>query len=346
MNASLERIAGVETIKTLAAAVGVPSFTVASLAESSAVAPRAVDTVLRRYPAMFETLTPAAPTGVGRPPTRWRLRAERIDDVAARVGELQSALGGERGLLELKPPEPDLTEASLLMAADAVASASPNDPDVASLLLSAARDSLVAAGVDPDSSTPAEFDNVDLWHRARAIASVIDVVDACMEGDQERIDDAQARSLPMVVEAAANMPADQWLPLVRRVIEAPGTVIAAPVLVGVPHESLTALFPTLTVQEHDQVPEGYSYLCDSRSMLPASDPVTCLLFPHDEPELEGLFSRNIRGPMSCVVVSDQPAILGSALEHGAHFVLHRSDTTTRASIAKVVNRLAMGLGQD
>lgn len=346
-DASADRIAGVETLKALAGAVGVPSFTVASLAERSGVARRAVDTVLRRYPFMFERLPPTSRTGMGRPPVQWRLRPDRIDEVAVRVGQLQAALGPDRELLGANPPEPDLAEASLLMAVDAVTTAPTDDPEVAGLLLRAARDSLAAAGFGPDGASGSTGHDLDLSRRARMIASVADLVDAWVGGDQTRIDEAQARAFSTVVEAAGNMLADQWLPLVQKVVEAPGTVLSAPVLVGQDdgsRASLVDLFPDLRVDDRDgQVPDGYLCMYDPRPTLVAVEPVTFVLFPDDEPELRGAFARSSARPPSCLVVSDQPGVLSTALGYGARLVLDRGLPATRTGIANVVNRLALGL---
>src|ERR1700740_2734013 len=95
MAGALADVTGVETIKTLVACLGVPDFTVDELAQQTGVSRRTVDTVVRRYQHAFDKM-PSGKQGVGpaRPPVRWRLRTDHLDEVLAAIDSHQSALGG------------------------------------------------------------------------------------------------------------------------------------------------------------------------------------------------------------------------------------------------------------
>ena len=93
MAGALADVTGVETIKTLVACLGVPDFTVDELARQAGVSRRTVDTVVRRYQHAFDRLPGGKQHGPGRPPVRWRLGTDHLDEVLEAVGSHQSALG-------------------------------------------------------------------------------------------------------------------------------------------------------------------------------------------------------------------------------------------------------------
>jgi hypothetical protein len=372
----LGSVSGVETLKTLAGAVGMASFTVGSLAERTGVSKETVDTVLRRYGEAFERLGPISRRGRGRPEVRWQLRPDAIDEVVAEVEKLQLAIGAER-LTSADALEPDLVEASLTTAARSVLRAPVDDPGTASAFVAAARASLLAAGFDGAVSDMRgeQAPKADLQgQRARLINAVADVVEAEVTGDTGHIDDAQARALALVEETKSNMPAEDWLPLANRVVEAAGTVLAAPVAVVDADDQtlLEKLFPWLVLVPSANLPPStdedasilFTHILADRRLRPAS-PGTSMPFVipqiHVCPLLEtgtaAAISASLRKqihhrasiyqPLIKQVVVTQyvnTAIMGTIYDSDARLVLIRSEPReTQTNFARVVNRLAVGL---
>ncbi len=346
-----DRVTGLETIKTLAGAISLPSFTVGSLSERAGVAPSLVTTVLDRYREAFERL-PSAPQGRrGRRPAIWRLKADRIDGVAAKVRSLQSELNPDWRYQDADHPvDPDLAEASLLMAMNSVSSASRADPDTAMTLLAAARDALVTAGFNEDGSSWGG--NVsELAPAACLVAAVADVVDTCIDGDRTRIDSAQARAFPALINAKSLMSADQWLPLAAMVVAAPSTVLCIPVLAREHDTHLRSLFPTLsTEQEQSEPVPGFRFFRDTRFHADTrpgaavfAEPTAAVVFP--EPALDWVPSetKRLAEVGECLVVSSKTEMLPVALDLGAQFVLDRGPAETRDRIARAINSVAIGL---
>jgi CRP-like cAMP-binding protein len=220
MARSMGAVSGGETIKTLAEAIGLPSFTVDELAQRTGVSPRTVATVRRRYAQVFERL-PSAGHARGRPPVCWRLRPEKVDEVVRAIeshqAELQSALGAKWRAAVADTPATDLAESSLIMAADALMHPA-ESAEEAGQLVAAARHSLVAAGFDPDG-TPWS-NQLDSKHVTMAglIAAAADLIDAHMMNDRERVETAQERVLLRIGDAASCMAASEWLPLAQRIL--------------------------------------------------------------------------------------------------------------------------------
>lgn len=334
---------GIETIKTLVGAVSVPDFTVDELAQQTGVSRRTVDTVRRRYKEAFERLPSSDQVSRGRPPVRWRLRSDHIDDVVAAVKSHQSALDGGWRARVAEPPGDDLAAASLTMAVSAIAHIS-DDAGETRQLLSAARHSLAAAGFNPDGSPWAHQLDGELAGKAGLVATVADLADACLAGDQQQIDQAQARALPQVALAARHMPVAEWLPLAQRVVQAPGTVLSAPILVAKASLGFfSRLFPTLrSSRQNRTVPSGFVLMADTRAEPPASSaPATSLVCWQDPAETVREFAH-AREPEDYVVVSSKPDVLGPVLDHGAHFVLLRDHSMAKERIANIVNRRACG----
>jgi DEAD/DEAH box helicase domain-containing protein len=222
----LANVTGVETIKTLIACLGVPDFTVDELAQQAGVSRRTVDTVVRRYQHAFDRLPSGKQDGPGRPPVRWRLRADHLDEVVAAVDSHQAALSpGWRSELA-DAPDSATVEASLIMAAAALARR-PDDARQTKQLVATARNSLAAAGFGPDGLPYAGHPGQVLAGRARFIAAVAEVVDARLSNDQQLIDEAQARAMPHVVDAARYMSAAEWMPLAQEVVPAAARVLYA-----------------------------------------------------------------------------------------------------------------------
>src|SRR5260370_21153281 len=121
MAQALADVTGIETIKTLIACLGVPDFTVDELAQQTGVSRRTVDTVVRRYQHAFDRLPNGKQGGPGRPPVRWRLRTDHLDEVVAAVDSHQAALGVGPRSAAADAPESATVEASLIMAAAALA---------------------------------------------------------------------------------------------------------------------------------------------------------------------------------------------------------------------------------
>lgn len=369
----LGAVSGVETLRVLAGTVGTASFTVNSLAQRTGVSRETVDTVLRRYLGAFQKLDPVTGRGRGRPQVRWQLRSDAIDEVVAEVGKLQSIIGAG----SLKPTdtlEPDLVEASLTLAADAVLQASVDDPQAAMSLTTAAKSSLRAAGYDyvardlPSEGLP-ETDA--RGYRARIIGAVADLVEAEISGNYERIDAAQVKALPLVIGARSSMSAEEWLPLANRIVCAESTVLAAPVEVVDQSGQILVeqLFPNLaTVSdgsvdidsgEGNLVPIITSILADRRvvpsalgTLLP-SVVLQVIIQPATAAVVTGLLRRAVRRPTSnirpiakrVVYVEhvDSPAI--SAITGGTVQLVLVSPERRHAQtdFARVVNRAAVGL---
>jgi hypothetical protein len=347
MAQALAEVTGVETIKTLIACLGVPTFTVDELAQQAGVSRRTVDTVVRRYQDAFDKLPSGKQGGPGRPPVRWRLRADHLDEVVAAVDSNQAALSvGQRSDLA-GAPESAMAEASLIMAVTALARRS-DDAGQTKQLVATARNSLAAAGFGSDGLPYAGQPGQELAGKARFIAVVADVVDACLSEDQQLIDEAQARAMPHVVDAARYMSVTDWMPLTQKVILAPGTVLSAPVLVE--KNSLKyfrKLFPTLqSFLRKKDVPAGFVFMTDTRAEQPAvSTPVTSLVNFQDLVETRRKLAETATRPDCVAVVSSRPEVLGPAAEHGAHFILYRGNQATKTEIANVVNsHAAWGVG--
>ena len=226
MPQSLADVTGIETIKVLIGAMSVPDFTVDELADHTEVARRTVDTVRRRYKHAFEKVPDARATGRGRPAVRWRLRSDRMNEVVAAVESHQSALGHGWRMEIADQPQADVSDASLIMAATAIAR-TPEDPAQAEQLVAAARHSLLAAGFPDGKPLWAKRPDPELAEKARLVSAAVDVVEACFLGDQWRIDKARARALPLVIDAARRMSDSdaEWQILAQKVITATGTAL-------------------------------------------------------------------------------------------------------------------------
>jgi hypothetical protein len=346
MARTLADVTGVETIKTLIACLGVPDFTVDELAQQAGVSRRTVDTVVRRYQHAFDRLANGRQGGPGRPPVRWRLRTDHVDEVVAAVDSHQSALGVGWRSEVADAPGSDTAEASLIMAAAALARGY-DDAAQAEQLVAAARNSLAAAGFGPDGSPWRGQPDQKLAGRARFIAAVADVADACLSDDQLRIDEAQARAMPHLEDAKRYMSATEWMPLAQKVLLAPGTVLSAPVLVEKNSVSyFRKLFPTLRAFLRKQdAPAGFVLMTDTRAEQPTSStPVTSLLNFANSAETKRRWAGT-GGLLDCVVVSRKPEVLAPAAEYGADFILHRKNETAKTEIANAVNsRAAWGVG--
>lgn len=370
-------MSGVETLKALAGAVGVASFTVLSLAERTGVSRDTIDTVLRRYSGAFQKLGPVVPGRRGRPQVRWRLRPEAIDEVVAEVEKLQLAIGPERSVPADTSEEADLVKATLMMAADSVMRAPADDLAATRSFVAAARASLLAAGFDRvvggiGSDLQTEADPQGQY--ARLISAVADVVEADATGEPGRIDAAQAKALRLVEETKSDMLAEQWLPLANRVVEAPGTVLAAPVAIVDPaHESLIEkLFPRLVrvsaasldlSPDEDDSELTTRFLADSR-LTPATPaiPLALVILQVVADPVMGtvaatavstLFTKAARrlAPSAqhrsakCVLVAKHvdTAIMSTITDNDARLVLIRGPRETQTNFARVVNRMAVGL---
>jgi len=341
MAGALADVTGVETIKTLVACLGVPDFTVDELAQQAGVSSRTVDTVVRRYQYAFDRMPNGKQDRPGRPRVRWRLRTDHLDEVLEAVDSYQSALGPGWRSEVADAPGPDTVETSLIMAAAAITRGS-DDPEQAKQLIAAAQNSLAAAGFGPDGSPWTEQPDQELAGRARFIAAVADVADSCLSHDQQRIDEAQARAMPLLEDAKRYMPASEWLPLAQKVLDAPGTVLSAPVLVEENSVSyFRKLFPTLRARlRKKDVPAGFVFMTDTRAKLAASlIPVTSL-FNFENPAEPKLKWAVTAKSEDWVVVSRKPEVLAPAAEHGADFILHRKNETAKTEIANAVNSKA------
>jgi hypothetical protein len=295
MGKSVAEVTGIETIKMLVASLEVPDFTIDELAQRASISRRTVDTVLRRYKHAFEKVSTSRQEGRGRPSVRWRLRPEHLDDVVAAVNAHQSALSKADRAVDADAPGSDRAEASMIMAAVAISRTSDDAEELTELVV-AARYSLVTAGFSAGGLPLASQPSPELAARALLVAAVTDVVDACASADQRRIDEAQARAMPLILEARDSLAAAEWIPLAQRVVLAPGTVLSAPVLVG--NDSVgyfNQLFPNLkAIAARDDDPVGFVRMSDTRveSSL-QSGPTTFLL--------------RSQSPLG-VIVSNQPEI--------------------------------------
>jgi len=223
MPRSTSSISGIETIKMLVGTVGLPEFTIYELAEHTGVSRRTVDTIRRRYEYLFEKLSPSKPDGPGRPTVRWRIRPDQVATVVklveSRQSELQSALGSRWRASVAEPPDTELADSSLIMAADALTRPAADLSDL-NHLVAAARHSLVAAGFNPDGTSWAEQHDPKLTSKARLLAAVADVVDASSANDDHRMEAAQERALLQIADAVRHLPVSEWLPLGQRIVSA------------------------------------------------------------------------------------------------------------------------------
>jgi hypothetical protein len=350
---SLAGVTGIETIKTLVASLSAPDFSVDELAEQTGVSRRTVATIVGRYDYAFEKVPGTRPGVPGRPAVRRRLRPEHLDEVVEVVESHQLALGGRARAEDASNPGADSAAASMIMAAVAIARIA-DSPEEAAGLVAAARNSLSAAGFGPDGAPWAGQPGHELLGKALLVAAVTDVVEACAGNDQVRIDEAQAHAMSCVVEAKQYMPAAEWLPLARRVVRAPGTILLAPVAVRTASlDFFSALFPTLeTLDSFDKEsippgfswPSGFVWMGDTRatsSPSPWSVPAAFLFHSQDPRDAQHQFALASH-PSDLVVVSSKTAVLKPAAEYRAQFVLERGDEDTKAEIANVVNSRACG----
>ena len=344
MTEPLDGVSGVETVKTLAGAVDLLSFTIDGLAKHTGVSRRTVDTVRRRYEHAFERLEESSPRRPGRPAIRWRLRPEQVDRVITVVGSLQGSLNASERLAMAEHPDEDLSDSLITVAADGLARISDCSATETIQLLSAARDSLAAAGfgaVDDAETNPSDE---NLAKKAAFVGSVADLIDAVRSNRQKQIDIAQAKAMSLAMSTASYMPAGYWLPLAKRVVNAPGTVLGIPLLVRESSRATVGrLFPALEVQYVDRRAPGYVQLADPRaSYNRIGDRVTTVEFVNNRADLRN--SVDASGVAdSLILVSKDPGLLGAAQERGAHFVLEKRPKRTGIDIAKLVNLLASGL---
>ena len=344
MAQALADVTGIETIKTLVACLGVPDFTVGELAQQTGVSRRTVDTVVRRYQYAFDRLATGKQDRPGRPPVRWRLRSDHLDEVLAAVDSHQSALDAGWQSEVADAPGHDTAEASLIMAAAALARGS-DDTEQAKQLVAVARNSLAAAGFNSDGSPWTGQPDQGLAGRARFIAAIADVADACLSGDQQRIDQSQARAVPHLEEAKLYMSAAEWVPLAQKVLRAPGTVLSAPVLIEKSSVSyFRKLFPTLRAPlRKKDTPAGFVFMTDSRGEQPVSSTPVMALFEFKNSAKAKKKWADLGTLPDCVVVSKKTEVLETAAEYGAHFILHRENQATKIEIANAVNwRAASG----
>jgi hypothetical protein len=374
-------ITGVETLRVLAAAVGTASFTVNSMAERTGVSREAVDTVIRRHPGVFQKLDSVPGTGRGRPQVRWQLRDDAVDEVAAKVAKLQGTAGASRfqpGLLQ-----PDLVDASLTLAADAVLRASADDRQAAESLVTAAQSSLRAAGYESvlDSAAGEAVPDTDRQiHLARVISAIADLVVAEIAGGADRIDFVQARALSLIIEARSSVFAEDWLPLANRVVRTESSVLAAPVEVVDDNGRalVEGLFPNLSAVSDGTVdveisagkfePVMTSVLADHRVMTAIPEiflPSVVLqapAYPATPATIAGLFTRVRRPPSSLRPIARQVvyvevesvtyAMSAIAAVHATGAVaggpaelmlLSPVKRDAQIDFARVINRAAIGL---
>jgi hypothetical protein len=323
---------GVQTLKVLRAAIDLPTFTVASLAEYAGVPKRTVATVCGRYEQMFERLGPTEKVeGMpGRPAERWSLRPERIDEIAALAQSIQTSLRAPMRA-EASGLDADVRDALLVSAADALARTADADADDVPYLLSAVRNSLstVRIAQEGDIATDARTDFLE---------SVAQVVETSLSKDQVGLESAQAQALAHAVTASANMPAHEWLPLAGIALRAPGSVILGPVVVDEAQQpEMRSLFPALVPDPHREKPgEHYVRLFDRRlPKLPISAAGVYLAFiDHGMPSIA---HDNV------VCVSKRPESFLPVMKRRCSFVLEADAASTRTEIAKAVNRYALGL---
>ncbi len=322
---------GVKTLKTLRAAIDLPRFTVASLAEYAGVSKRTVNTVLRRYEQMFEGLAPAEKVDdkPGRPPKRYRLRPERIDEVAALVQSIQTSLTApERA--EASGVNADARDALLVTAADALARTADADADDIPYLLNAVRNSV---------STVRSVQEADVATEARTdfLESVAQVVETTLSKDQADLDAAHAQALTHALAASAYMPAHEWLPLAGIALRAPSSVLLGPVIVDEAlRPEMQSLFPTLILDpRHEKLSEHYVQLFDKRLPKPPIQSTGVYLAFIDD-NIPSISHDNV------VFVGKRPESFAPIIKRRGSFVLKADTASTRTEIAKAVNRYALG----
>ena len=323
---------GVETLKTLRAAVELPTFTVVSLAEYAGVSKLTVSTVRRRYEQMFKRvgLSEKVEGKPGRRLQRWSLRPESIDEVADLAQSIRTSLtASER--TGAPGVNAEVRDALLVSAANVLASTADATPDDVQYLLETARNSV---------STLRAAQEVDIATMARTdfLESVAQVVGATFSKDQTGLEAAQARALTGAVVAFPNMPADQWLPLAKIALHAPSSVMLGPVMVDDAQRPQTlALFPDLIVDPLRQLrSKGYVTLIDRRLREPSVQSNGVYLEFIDE----GIPTDDHD---NVVFVGKQRKSFAPVMDHGGSFVLEVNTARTRTEIANAVNRFALGL---
>jgi hypothetical protein len=322
---------GVKTLRTLRAAMDLPRFTVASLAEYAGVSKRTVNTVLKRYEQMFEGLGPVEKVGSkrGRPPERYSLRPERIEEVAALVQSIQTSLPAS-ARAEALGVSADVSDALLVSAADALARTADADADDVPYLLDAVHSSVstVRSAQKADIATEARMDFLE---------SVEQVVRTTLSKDQVGLDAAQAQALTHAVAASAYMPAHEWLPLAGIALRTPSSVMLGPVMVDEALQpEIQSLFPTLILDPNrEKLREHYVRLLDKRlPKLPTQLAGVYLAFVDDD--APSIPHENV------VFVGKRPESFASVITRHGLFVLKADAPSTRTEIAKAVNRYALG----
>ena len=322
---------GVKTLKTLRAAMDLPRFTVSSLAEYAGVSKRTVKTVLERYEQMFERLGPAEKVGdkPGRPPERYSLRPERIEEVTALVQSIRTSLTVPEQA-EASGVDADVRDALLVSAADALTRTADADANDVPYLLNTVH-SLV--------STVRSAQKADVATEARAdfLESVAQVVGTTLSKDQAALDAAQAQALTHAVAASTYMPAHEWLPLAGIALRAPSSVMLGPVMVDKAlRPKMRSLFPTLILDPHrEKLSERYVRLLDKRlPKLPIQLTDVYLAFVDDD--VPSIPHENV------VFVGKRPESFASVIKRRGLFVLKVDAASTRTEIAKAVNRYALG----
>jgi hypothetical protein len=323
---------GVETLKTLRAAVELPTFTLVSLAEYAGVSKLTVSTVRERYKQMFKREVPSEKVEgkPGRPPERWSLRPESIDEVADLAQSIRTSLTApERA--EAPGVNAEVRDALLVSAADALASTADANPKDVQYLLETVRNSVstVRAAQEGDIATMAQTDFLE---------SVAQVVSATFSKDQTGLEVAQARALADAVVTFPNIPAQRWLSLVKIALRAPSSVMLGSVIVDEKQRPQTlALFPNLIVEPlRGLLSKGYVRLIDKRLRKPAVQSTGVYLefidegIPTDEHD-------------NVVFVGKQRESFAPVMDQGGSFVLEVDTARTRREIANAVNSYALGL---
>jgi hypothetical protein len=325
---------GLETLKVLRASANLPVFTVAALADYAGVDRSTVSTVLNRYAKKWfeldethETDDPAGPKRVGRPPNRWRLRPDRIDEVADKVQSIRLNLpDADREEIDLSAHE---RESLLASATDALLRTEEADPNDVPHLVSIVRDAVATAR----ENAPAEDSD-----RARSefLECLASVVEAQTINDPAALDHAQARAFESAVAASTEMAAHEWIGLVSIALRAPGSVKLAPVLVEASHEhDVRARFPALAPDNAFARPkDGFVRLHDRRvEVVIASD--VYLAFVDD--------THLVEEHEQTVFVAERPESLLAVLKYHAPMVVDRGTADIRSEIAELVNRYGLGL---
>ena len=329
------RPSGLETLKILRASANLPAFTVAALADYAGVRRSTVSTVLDRYAEeWFEPDTtnemedPSRPKKVGRPPNRWRLRSDRINEVADKLRSIRSNLTeSEREEINLGADEWD---SLLATATDALLRTEAADPDDVPDLVSIVRDAVATARANAptENSGRARTDFLD------CLASV---VEAQGTNDPTAIDHAQARALESAFAASSEMSAYEWNQLASIALRAPGSAMLAPVVVEASREQdVRARFPALEPDYgHDDLKHGLVRLHDRRMTVDAND--VYLTFVDN--------SHVIEEHEQTVFVADRPDYLLPFLKYHAHarVIFDRGSAEFPSEIAEMVNRYVLGL---